>query len=179
MLLADWSISTSHDPLPSSCHSKKMLWNPSIHIVLKAATWATICDHPKIVCDCVTTLLSWEWPAKSVTVWLFFLFAVYGTMISFTYTSLWDHTSRCTSKYSAYWNEHPLSLHLSRKGIKSLGMKSSGSANCVIYYNNSSSIREFCDTIATAQQMSFVSHSQTRFGLLAFCHAAGACWRAI
>ena len=31
MLPADWSISTSHDPLPSSCHSKKMLWNPSIH----------------------------------------------------------------------------------------------------------------------------------------------------
>jgi len=30
MLSADWSISTSHDPLPSSCHSKKMLWNPSI-----------------------------------------------------------------------------------------------------------------------------------------------------
>jgi len=29
MLTADWSISTSHDPLPSSCHSKKMLWNPS------------------------------------------------------------------------------------------------------------------------------------------------------
>jgi len=31
MLPADWSVSTSHDPLPSSCHSKKMLWNPSIH----------------------------------------------------------------------------------------------------------------------------------------------------
>jgi len=33
MLPADWSIFTSHayDPLPSSCHSKKMLWNPSIH----------------------------------------------------------------------------------------------------------------------------------------------------
>ena len=32
MLPADWSISTSHahDPLPSSCHSEKMLWNPSI-----------------------------------------------------------------------------------------------------------------------------------------------------
>jgi len=30
MLLADWSISTSHVPSPSSCHSKKMLWNPSI-----------------------------------------------------------------------------------------------------------------------------------------------------
>ena len=27
MLPADWS---SHDPLPSSCHSEKMLWNPSI-----------------------------------------------------------------------------------------------------------------------------------------------------
>ena len=33
MLPADWSISTSHDPLPSSCHSKKMLWNPSIDTV--------------------------------------------------------------------------------------------------------------------------------------------------
>ena len=31
MLHADWLIFTSHDPLPSSCHSKKMLWNPSIH----------------------------------------------------------------------------------------------------------------------------------------------------
>jgi len=30
MLPADWSISTSHDPLPSSCHGEKMLWNPSI-----------------------------------------------------------------------------------------------------------------------------------------------------
>jgi len=30
MLPADWSISASHDPLPSSCHSEKMLWNPSI-----------------------------------------------------------------------------------------------------------------------------------------------------
>jgi len=30
MLPADWSISTSHDPLPSSYHSEKMLWNPSI-----------------------------------------------------------------------------------------------------------------------------------------------------
>jgi len=30
MLPADWSISTSNDPLPSSCYSKKMLWNPSI-----------------------------------------------------------------------------------------------------------------------------------------------------
>ena len=29
-LPADWSISTSQDPLPSSCHSEKMLWNPSI-----------------------------------------------------------------------------------------------------------------------------------------------------
>jgi len=30
MLPADWSVSTSHDPLPFSCHSEKMLWNPSI-----------------------------------------------------------------------------------------------------------------------------------------------------
>jgi len=30
ILPADWSISTSHDPLPSSCHSEKILWNPSI-----------------------------------------------------------------------------------------------------------------------------------------------------
>jgi len=30
MLPADWSISTSHDPLPSSYDSDKMLWNPSI-----------------------------------------------------------------------------------------------------------------------------------------------------
>jgi len=30
MLPADWSISTSHDPLPSSCPSERMLWNPSI-----------------------------------------------------------------------------------------------------------------------------------------------------
>ena len=30
MLPADWPISTSPDPLPSSCHSEKMLWNPSI-----------------------------------------------------------------------------------------------------------------------------------------------------
>jgi len=29
ILPADWSISTSHDPLPSSCHSEKMLWNLS------------------------------------------------------------------------------------------------------------------------------------------------------
>jgi len=31
MLPGDWSISTSHDPLPSSYHSENMLWNPSIH----------------------------------------------------------------------------------------------------------------------------------------------------
>jgi len=30
MLPADWSISTSHDTLPSSCHSENMLWNPYI-----------------------------------------------------------------------------------------------------------------------------------------------------
>ena len=37
MLSADWSMSTSHDPLPSSCHSEKMLWNPSIVILGKPA----------------------------------------------------------------------------------------------------------------------------------------------
>ena len=30
MLTADWSISTSHDTLPSSCYSEKMLWNTSV-----------------------------------------------------------------------------------------------------------------------------------------------------
>jgi len=40
MLPADWSIFTSHDPLPSSCHSEKMLWNPSIG---KPIIW----DHEK------------------------------------------------------------------------------------------------------------------------------------
>ena len=30
ILPADWSISTSHDPLHSGCHSEKKLWNPSI-----------------------------------------------------------------------------------------------------------------------------------------------------
>ena len=30
MLPADCSVSTSHDPFLSSCHSEKMLWNPSI-----------------------------------------------------------------------------------------------------------------------------------------------------
>ena len=34
MLPADWSIFASHDPLPSSCHSKKMLWNLSIENTL-------------------------------------------------------------------------------------------------------------------------------------------------
>ena len=34
MLLAGWSISTSYDPLPSSCCSEKMLWNPSIERTL-------------------------------------------------------------------------------------------------------------------------------------------------
>ena len=29
MLPADWSASTSHDPLTSNCHSEKMLRNPS------------------------------------------------------------------------------------------------------------------------------------------------------
>jgi len=29
MLSADWSISASHDPLPSSCHGEMLLWNPS------------------------------------------------------------------------------------------------------------------------------------------------------
>jgi len=33
MLPAGWSISTSHDPLPSSCLSKQMLWNPSIVLI--------------------------------------------------------------------------------------------------------------------------------------------------
>jgi len=36
MLPADCSISPSHDPLPSSCHSEKMLWNPSIWIDLSS-----------------------------------------------------------------------------------------------------------------------------------------------
>ena len=30
MLVADWSISASHDSSPSGCHSELMLWNPSI-----------------------------------------------------------------------------------------------------------------------------------------------------
>ena len=30
MLPTDWSISTSHDPMPSNCHSEKILCNPSI-----------------------------------------------------------------------------------------------------------------------------------------------------
>ena len=30
---ADWSISKTYDPLPSSCHSEKMLWNPSIALM--------------------------------------------------------------------------------------------------------------------------------------------------
>ena len=30
MLPADWSISTSYDPLPFSCHSVKIQRNPSI-----------------------------------------------------------------------------------------------------------------------------------------------------
>jgi len=38
VLPADWSISISHDPLPSSCHSKKMLWNPSIIHMLQGIT---------------------------------------------------------------------------------------------------------------------------------------------
>jgi len=29
-LPADWPISMSQDPLPSSCHSEKILWNPFI-----------------------------------------------------------------------------------------------------------------------------------------------------
>ena len=34
MLPADWSISASHDPLPSSCHSEKTPWNPSIENIM-------------------------------------------------------------------------------------------------------------------------------------------------
>jgi len=30
VLPADWSVSTLHDPLPSSCCSEKMLWNAPI-----------------------------------------------------------------------------------------------------------------------------------------------------
>ena len=41
MLPADRSISTSHDLLPSSCHSEKMLWNPSI-----AATIESVGETP-------------------------------------------------------------------------------------------------------------------------------------
>ena len=40
ILSADWSISTSHDPLSSSCHSEKMLWNLSIVILGKPAVVA-------------------------------------------------------------------------------------------------------------------------------------------
>ena len=45
MLPADWSISTSHDPLPSSCHSEKMLRNPSIH----AGKYLTVYAHMYMV----------------------------------------------------------------------------------------------------------------------------------
>ena len=47
MLPADWSISTSHDPLPSSCHSEKMLWNPSISQVIKICPRGS---HIDVVC---------------------------------------------------------------------------------------------------------------------------------
>ena len=40
---------TSHDPLPSSCHSKKMLWNPSIHTKKHIQRWK------------VAVLSSWGW----------------------------------------------------------------------------------------------------------------------
>ena len=47
ILPADWSISTSHDPLPSSCHSEKMLRNPSIEVCLKKPSilLPTVCIH--------------------------------------------------------------------------------------------------------------------------------------
>jgi len=38
----DWSISTSHDPLPSSCHSEKMLWNPSIQNEAKSSVGSSL-----------------------------------------------------------------------------------------------------------------------------------------
>jgi len=43
MLPVDWSISTSHDPLPSSCHSEKMLWNPSIETSSFVTTQLSTC----------------------------------------------------------------------------------------------------------------------------------------
>ena len=42
MLPADWSISTSHVPLPSSCHSEKKLWNPSI------VWWCVVFNSPSL-----------------------------------------------------------------------------------------------------------------------------------
>ena len=47
MLSAECSISTSHDPLPSSCHmhSEKMLWNPS------HTAWERAVEHINQLCS--------------------------------------------------------------------------------------------------------------------------------
>jgi len=52
MLPADWSIFTSHDPLPSSFHSKKMLWNCLYH-------WVLFCQY--ICCDLNTNSYYSSW----------------------------------------------------------------------------------------------------------------------
>ena len=48
MLPADWSKSTSHDPLPSSCHSEKMLWNPSISRECSTSIASLSCDNSSV-----------------------------------------------------------------------------------------------------------------------------------
>ena len=62
MLPADWSISTSHDPLPSSCHSEKVLWNLSItgisHCALSPVSLSVLQDFAML--RYITAL--WAWP---------------------------------------------------------------------------------------------------------------------
>ena len=54
MLPADWSICTSHDPLPSSCHSENMLRNSSI-------SWnKDLRQHCSLIPRPLSSLIAWS-----------------------------------------------------------------------------------------------------------------------
>ena len=68
---------------------------PPMHAVPRAATWVTICDHPKKL---------------SVTMKPYYFFVEYGEIrLSHTYIChIRGHNPSHGSKYGAYWSDHPL-----------------------------------------------------------------------
>jgi len=120
MLSADSSISTQHDPLPSSCHSEKMLWNPSIccshglgsHWTVIFAAWTldSITKRLLTVWLCCIHLLTVWWQAHFVLDLI-----IYGRMPCGSTPSL-VHRVKSTVKASiVYRSPHPAFVACSTK----------------------------------------------------------------